>query len=155
MTTLKRPLTWNRCALYVFLTFIIGGVIAAYRPLWFRPPAVRYTPLFYQAVALLWLVVLVGCLIRRPEGRITMFFLLLLVGLVFSACHLLLIAPSSGWELMDTANVTCAEQALPDRDAVIRYSCTYSVLYRSTTYHFEGPAGWPFVRLVDFTYTGL
>lgn len=152
MTEESARVTWNRCALYVIVAWVLGIGLSLFRPFWFKPPLVGWTPLFYQIVALVWVAVLLVCILLRPRGKPTVFWLLVVVGLLLSACHFITINPISGWVLKDAEFTRCESVEDAVGSLVV---CTYQPSESHTQiYTFREYEGQPFMTLVDFEYTG-
>jgi hypothetical protein len=136
-----RRLSWGRSALVVALTFIVGVVLAQWKPIWVAPPNHLATAWLYQLVLWLWLPVLVICVLRRPLGP-WVWGLVSAVGLA-----LLTVAISAtiwGAFIFTPAAKECTQAAASP--SLVIYTCSTSFMDSRITLTFEGPPGSPLVR---------
>jgi hypothetical protein len=136
-----RRLTWGRSALVVALTFVVGVVLAWWKPVWIAPPNHASTGWVYQLLLLLWIPVLVICARRRPVGERGWGWLcaigLALLTLVMSALIWITFSFAPRGE-------ECTQAAAPS--GLVIYTCSTSLFESRLTMTFEGPPGSPLVR---------
>jgi hypothetical protein len=143
-------LTWNQCAVLIFIMMLIGVLLAVTLPIWFAPPLTFYTYIFYEVLALAWIPLFILCLLLRPTGSKVGIILVSIIGFFVAAY----IGASLAYNLILSSNrfngavQDCQEELTTDNRVL--YTCTF-IGFTDTDYvlRFTGAVDSFFVYLVD------
>jgi hypothetical protein len=139
----QQRLTWGRCIGMATLVLIGGAFLALWRPVYFAPPHLAASGVFYLVMAWLWIPALIILALRRPAGS----WPLLIIGLVPMVIVSVLVSFLLALFFV-VIPADCPQTRAP-AGAVV-YTCSMALMSDSrVTYVFEGAPGSPLVRLVS------
>jgi hypothetical protein len=144
------PLTWNQCAIIIFILMLIGVVLALTLPVWLAPPLTFYTYIIYEMIALAWIPLLMLCLLLRPIGNKAGIILVSVIGVIVAVYMIVSLAHNLTFvSNRFSGTVQDCEQEFITTQTLL-YSCTFTG-FSETPYmlHFVGPATSSFVYRVD------
>jgi hypothetical protein len=151
------PLSTRLCVVNLLIGVVgcpvLSIVLALWGRIWFAPPLLQLTPIFYLGLSIAWLPVLLTCISRHSHtSGIRKYLMLMAVIAINLSCGIVLefviLGPLFG-PLLGT-EVQCKQEYITT--AIVRYTCHVEHLNftsdsRGLTFILEGPVGSPIVRL--------